>query len=112
MNCPFCHQKMWFDGYVLGEHGECESFACNSIPCLVNTEFPRYKCVVNKASKLVQEEYCIEDIYVKAYEDYTLIYKLMSCALQDQIQIQRTLFLNRTNIQQTLDKLKMMVIFS
>lgn len=112
MNCPFCHQEMYFDGYVLDERGECESYACNSIPCLVNTEFPRYKCVLTKSSELVQEEYCIEDIYVRAYHGFALIYHLVSCALQDQILIQRPLFLNRTNIRQTLDKLRMLVMFS
>lgn len=112
MNCPFCHNELYFDGYVLGDEGECEGYSCNTIACLVNTEFPRYKCVVNDIKALTQEEYCIEDIYVKVYPEYSLIYHLVSCALKDQVQIQRSLFLNPTNIRQTLDKLRMLVMFS
>lgn len=112
MNCPFCHQEMYFDGYVLGEEGECEGYSCNTISCLVNTEFPRYKCVVDADKAMVQQEYCIEDIYVKAYSDCSLIYHLISCALHDQVLIQRSLFVNPTNIRQTLDKLRMLVMFS
>lgn len=112
MNCPFCLQVMYFDGYVLGDAGECESYSCNSIACLVNTEFPRYKCVIDTDKVMVQEEYCIQDIYVKVYEDYSLVYHLVSCSLRDQLQIQRRLFLNPTNIRQTLDKLRMLVMFS
>lgn len=112
MNCPFCYQKMYFDGYVLGVHGECEGFSCNSIPCLVNTEFPRYKCHLSKDEQIVYEEYALGDFYVKVYEEDSLIHKLMSSALIDQVVIKRSLWLNHTNMGQTLDKLKMMVIFS
>lgn len=112
MNCPFCHQEMYFDGYVLGLNGECESYACHSISCLINQDFPRYKCQVNKANKIVREEYGLGTFYVRVYEEDSLVYQLKACMLFGELKIARQLFLNRTNLDQTLDKLKMLAIFS
>ena len=112
MNCPFCHQEMYFDGYALGRFGEYKGYSCNSIPCLVNTEFPRYKCYLDQNNVLVNEEYALGDFYVKVSEEDSIISHLMSSVLQDPIVIRRQLFLNHINMDQTLDKLKMMVIFS
>ena len=112
MNCPFCKQEMYFNGHVLGDNGECEEYACHSIPCLVNTEYPRYKCQIDEGKKIVGEEYMLGTFYVEVYEDTTLIQRLQSGMLFDQVKIHRPIFLNPTNSDQTLDKLKLLVIFS
>lgn len=112
MNCPFCHQEMYFDGYALGRFGEYKGYSCNTITCLVNEDFPRYKCHADQSEMLAQEEYALGDFYVKVFEDYSLIYQLRACMLMDQVKIERRLFLNHINMDQTLDKLKLLVIFS
>lgn len=111
MNCPFCHQEMYFDGYALGRFGETENFTCGTIACLVNQDWPRYKCQIAHGL-MVQQEYALGDFYVKVYDEYSLIYQVRACMLFDQVKIARQLWLNPTNFEQTLDKLKLLVIFS
>lgn len=112
MICPFCHLAMHFDGYVLGLSGECEEHVCGNLKCLVNDDYTRYRCQINKEGQIVREEYTLGNFRVRVYEEDSLIYRYEACMLFGETKIPRQLFLNHTNLDQTLDKLKLLVIFS
>ena len=110
MNCLFCQQEMWTD-----EHKKLDFFyrySCNSIACMVNSDFPRYICSTDKDGAICWQEYALGNFYVKVSDNGRLIYKLISCMLDGEVKIARPLWLNPTNLDYTLDKLKLMVTFS
>ena len=110
MNCPFCQLEMWTE-----ERKKLDFFyqySCNSINCMVNNDFPRYLCGTDKDDNVCWQEYALGDFYVKVSDYGSLIYKLTSCMLEDEVKISRPLWLNPTNFDHTLDKLKLMVTFS
>lgn len=87
-------------------------YCCTSIACMVNNDFPRYIEIVDVNGHIVKQEYAVGNFYVKVGEDISLVYKLISCMLQDEVKIARALWLNPENSEQTLDKLKMLITFS
>lgn len=114
MNCPFCQNELYRDGHeYIGNSGWYFKYSCNSIMCMVNNDFPRYKLTVKESDNSISErEYALGDFYVKVSPTRTLIYKLVFCMLNDEVKIERALWLNPTNFDHTLDKLKLMVTFS
>lgn len=97
----FGDKNCWFDSY-----------SCNSICCLINQDFPRYKCSTDPKGEISSQEYGISTFYVKVADDVSHIYRMKSCMLFDEVRIERGLFLNSTNLDEMLDKLKLLVIFS
>lgn len=114
MNCPFCQKELYQDGHeYIGNYGWYFKYSCNSIACMVNNDFPRYKLVVKESdSSISEQEYALGDFYVKVDLVNTRIYKLVSCMLSGEVNIARALWLNPTNLDNMLDKLKLMVTFS
>jgi hypothetical protein len=114
MNCPFCENELYKEGHkYIGNDGWYSKYTCSSIACMVNNDFPRYKILVSELDHSIEEqEYAIEDFYVKVSEHGSHIYKLISCMLNDEVSIARPIWLNPTNFEETLDKLKIMVMFS
>jgi len=110
MNCLFCKQDM-----NVGERTKLDFFyryTCYSIECMVNNDFPRYICGTDKEGSVCWQEYALGSFYVKVSDNGCLIYRLESCMLTNEIKIARPLWLNPTNFDHTLDKLKLMVTFS
>jgi len=111
MNCLFCNQEMWNDEStkqpMLFIHN-----SCNSLTCMVNMDFPRYICGTDKDGNVCYQEYAIGDFYVKVSDVGSRIYKLISCMLEDEIKIERPMWIDATNLDWTLDKLKLWAIFS
>lgn len=115
--CPFCQQEMYNDGikFMPGtyeEDGEFHKYFCSSIACMVNNDFPRYVDVLDCNGNIVEQEYALGNYYVKVGRNNSRIYRLEVCMLHDEVSIGRSVWLNPTNLDQTLDKLKMWVIFS
>jgi hypothetical protein len=88
------------------------SFACNESSCWVDGEFPRYMGLLDENNKMISQEYALESFYAKVYPEGTCIYRMMHCMLMDEVKIPRALWLNLTNTDATLDKLKFCVTFS
>ena len=111
MNCLFCQQELHFDGYNYGERWLFK-YACNSINCMVDRDFPRYLCSLDPDNNISSREYALGKFYVKVRQDYSLIYQLKSCMLMDEVWIPRALWLNSRNLERTLDTLRLCVTFS
>lgn len=107
MNCPFCQEEL----YVV-ESFNYRSYCCSSILCMVNNDFPRYRCAVGESGKIRMEEYSMDNFYVKVDKHGTSIYRLKSYLLTDEVRVPRPLWLNFTNLGRSLDKLKLCAIFS
>jgi hypothetical protein len=105
---------MYKDGRTYFGDKNCwfENYSCNSIQCLINQDFPRYKCSTDPSGEISSQEYGIGKFYVKVAGDVSRIYRLESCMLFDEVRIERGIWLNPTNFGETLDKLKLWVIFS
>lgn len=116
--CPFCQQELYSDGvthYAGTQHLDYEEYYkyfCSSISCMVNNDFPRYVDILDVNGNIVEQEYALGNYYVKVGKDNSRIYRLEVCMLHDEVNIGRSVWLNPTNLDQTLDKLKMWVIFS
>lgn len=115
--CPFCQQPLYDDGvrHMSGkyeEDGEYYKYFCSSIKCMVNNDFPRYVDTMDCNGNIVEQEYALGTYYVKVGQDNSRIYRLEVCMLHDEVTIARPIWLNSTNLDQTLDKLKLLVIFS
>lgn len=118
MICPFCKFDLLQTGREqLDELGICDSFACRWVHCTVNNDIPRYYCMIVKtdtSNRLLEEEYAIDNLYiiVDGLNQTTKIYKLDSCILLDEIKINRAEWLNHKNLETTLDRLKIVIMFS
>jgi hypothetical protein len=115
--CPFCQQDLYDNGLkrVIGtyeEDGEFYTYCCTSIKCMVNNDFPRYIDTIDCNGNIVEQEYALGNYYVKVGWGTSRIYHLVACMLRDEVTIARPVWLNSTNFDQTLDKLKLWVIFS
>jgi hypothetical protein len=112
MKCPFCQEKLWQDGYQkLGIAGWQFDYSCNSISCMINNDFPRYKCSIGP-DKMYNQEYGLGTFYVKVDTTGSTIYLLKGYMLVDGVSLPRPFWLNFTNMAETLDKLKLIAIFS
>ena len=109
MNCLFCHQEMWDDKFT---DGLFTRYSCDSIRCMLRNDFPRYICGTDKGGRICWQEYGLGDFYVKVSDYGTRIYKLVAAMLEDEVSISRPMWINPENLDETLDKLKMWVIFS
>ena len=117
--CLFCEDVMRDIGSNLSGVGgvliknQCVFFfTCINESCWVFNDFRRYKVHIDGYGTILYQEYSIDNFYVKVFPDVSLIYRLEACFLKDEVRVPRPLWLNPTNIPQTLDKLKLMVIMS
>lgn len=104
MNCLFCKQEMWTE-----ESGPDLLFyqnKCFSIACMVNNDFPRYICGTDREGNICWQEYASGRFYVKVSDTGTRIYRLLSYLLEDGVETSETLWLNPTNFEATLDKVR------
>lgn len=111
MNCLFCNQEMYTDKKISGDD-IFNDYRCFSITCMVNNDFPRYICGTDSSDKICWQEYALGNFYAKVSDFGTRIYKLRSSMLMDEVKIARPLWLNSTNSEWLLDKLKLWVTFS
>jgi hypothetical protein len=110
--CVFCDDRMT---YVSESHQLTHLYySCHNDSCLVNHDFSRYKIEIDTDEKLINQEYAIDKFYVRVYSEHndSLIYRMQSCMLEDEIKIPRALWLNSTNIVQTLTTIKTLIMFS
>ena len=75
------------------------------IECMVNNDFPRYVCGTDTLNKLCWEEYALGHLYIKVNDNGTIIYKLISCMLVEEVKIPQALWFNPINSDADLDKL-------
>lgn len=117
--CIFCEDIMRDIGSNLSGVGgvliksQCRFFfTCANESCWVLNDFRRFRVDLDGYGNTLYQEYSIDNFYVKVFPDVSLIYRLEACFLQDEVRVPRALWLNPTNIPQTLDKLKLLVTFS
>lgn len=87
-------------------------YRCFSIACMVNNDFPRYICGTDFKGNICWQEYALGGFYAKVNDYGTRIYQLHSSMLVDEVKIPKPLWLNSTNSEWLLDKLKLWVTFS
>lgn len=88
-------------------------YVCINESCFVNNDFARYKISLDGYDNPFEQEYTIDDtIYVKVFPNTTLLYYLQGYFLMDEVRIPRAMWLNPTNISQTLTTIKTLIIFS
>lgn len=115
--CPFCQAKLWETGlYRSTENFDKDwttDYCCRNDKCFINN-FPRYRCSFDPSIGLLKEEYALDSFYVKVdrLTHQTSIFRLNYAVIEDQVTVARLIWLNSTNSQETLDKLKICVIFS
>lgn len=114
MNCPFCQTELHKEGnlYVGDENAWFNKYVCYTNACMVNNDFPRYKVLIDQDNNIWSQDYSIGKYYVKVTQEGTSIYGMVSFLLQDEVKIARPIWLNPINSQATLDKLKLLLIFS
>jgi hypothetical protein len=114
--CVFCNDAMY--GTTIGiwnglpKNERLSYYICSNHGCFVNCDFPRYKVAMDSNGSLIEQEYAIDDIYVKVFPEVSFIYHLEACCLLDEVRVPRALWLNSTNIEKTLDTLKLMIMLS
>jgi len=111
MNCLFCQQEMHKEPKVPIDDLFYD-YRCFSIACMVNNDFPRYICGTDSGGKICWQEYALGGFYAKVSDMGTSIYGLRSAMLVDEVRIDRPLWINSTNLDWTLDKLKLLITFS
>lgn len=104
MNCLFCQQEMWTDEDRTSDL--IIKYSCTSIKCMVNNDFPRYICGTDKENNICFQEYAIGKFYIKVNDYGTSIYELIACMLDDEVKVPQSLWLNSTNSERLLDKLR------
>lgn len=115
MKCPFCERPVKLNRYMLKADSLDKiyiSFQCAEPSCWVDGEFPRYMGLFNDKGEWLSQEYALGTFYAKVYPTGTCIYRMMSCMLMDEVKIPRALWLNLTNTDATLDKIRTLIIFS
>lgn len=117
--CLFCEDKMRESGANISGNASgliknnCQFYyTCTNTGCFVNADFPRYKVSVDGYGTPFEQEYAVDDIYVKVFPDQSLIYYLQGCMLLDEVRVPRAFWLNPTNICRTLDRLRLLITFS
>lgn len=103
MNCPFCQQDMYFDGERKTDL--LRQYSCCNLNCMVNNDFPRYRCGTDKADQLCWEDYALGGFYVKVSDQGSRLFKLTSCLLLDEVMLPESLWLNVANLSTSLDRL-------
>lgn len=111
MNCLFCQQEMSCDKKV-NDESLFYDYRCFSIQCMVNNDFPRYICGTDREGNICWQEYALGNFYAKVSDFGSHIYQLRSAMLVDEVKVSRPFWLNSTNFEQVLDKLKLCVTFS
>lgn len=112
MNCLFCQQELYSDGlrWYFGtqsvEGTERYKYSCSSIACMVHNDFPRYICETDKDGNICWQEYAAGHVYVKVSDAGSKLYRLVSCMLTEDVQVPEALWLNSTNFEATLDKVR------
>lgn len=111
MICPFCREKLYCEGWF--DDDNYLTNYCTNIQCLVNNDYSRYRCKVSKTGgKVLSEEYQLDPFYVKVTETETCIYRINHCVLEDEVKVPRCIMINPEKIDETLDKLKLLITFS
>jgi len=105
MKCLFCNQKMWQEED--GPDSLFFEYKCFSIKCMVNNDFPRYICGTDKTGEgFCWQEYATEGFYVKVSSEGSTIYRLISCMLNQGVKVPESLWIDQTNLSETLDKVR------
>lgn len=112
MKCPFCHLTMTqFDLST----ATTTSYTCLKKDCMY-CKISRYLVRVKVEDQTKISEWIIIDdkFYVEIHFDqsYTLISKLQSVIISDTIKINHALQLDLSNYTDTLNKIKLLVLFS
>jgi hypothetical protein len=107
MNCPFCQLPLSCEKRATWEQW-CGNFECQF------HKMPRYIRSCDEQGDVEWEKIIVPPYYVAIdYEsNQTTIYRLEVCIISDPVKLPRALKLNLLNYQETLDKLKLMVILS
>ena len=105
MNCIFCKQEMEDESRVNTPVTGYTSYACCAIGCLVNNDFPRYKCVADKDERLLNQDYALGPFFVRVIGSESHIYKLRSCMLFEEVVVPESILLNPENFERTLVRL-------
>jgi hypothetical protein len=116
MNCPFCSRPLDISNNFYRDSNDpnhnLRTFSCQEQSCWVFGEFPRYLGTLMD-DVITQQEYALENkLYVKVYQNSSVIYEMVNYMLVGEIRIPRSLWLNPINIPETLDKIKMLITFS
>ena len=112
MNCVFCNKEMWMEEKVSDGDDLFYDYRCFSIACMVNNDFPRYICGTDKEGNICWQEYALGKLYAKVSDFGTRIYALRASMLLDEVKVPKPFWLNSTNSEWLLDKLKLWVTFS
>ena len=114
MNCPFCQAVMEEFDYILSGKGPCTTYACKTNPCTFH-DIPRYKVRMTDAGEKLAEFIILEDtiyLHINYLDKQTNISKLEVILLSDTIHIAHALQININNYQETLTKIKLLIILS
>lgn len=104
MKCLFCGEDMWTEENSL----LIKSYWCHNLFCMINNDFPRYVCVTDEAGNISAQEFATPAFYAKVNDYGTTIYRLVHCFLMQTTSIPEPLWLNPTNFESTLDKVRAM----
>ena len=106
MKCPFCSSELIAVAEWDDTDNTLVAYQCNVFDCRVYTE------VINSANEIVQQEYGIGNFIVKVFPNSSLIYNNTGLLLEDCVKIRRALWLDKKDIDTTLTKIKMLLLFS
>lgn len=114
MKCVLCQCELrftaaWTDQQDKGPFTKRKLFQCNE--CRVD-DLSKYREVLDDNLDLVQQEYRLGNFYVMVFPHRSSILRIDGYDLRDEIKIPRALWLNSSNIDATLDKIKLLVTFS
>ena len=122
MNCPFCNTPLReFANFPLTDEytsSYIKHLGCPSTDCRINDFAIRYRCYIIDDKEIVYEDYILDNFYVQVSARFqsTSIYEIIkttaATTTRDIVSVRKTIWLNYTNWQETLDKLKVCVIFS
>jgi hypothetical protein len=95
---------MWLETRTTGDL--FYDYRCFSIKCMVNNDFPRYICGTDKEGNVCWQEYAADNYYVKVSDQGSHIYTLRSCILDDETVLSDPLWIDSTNLEDCLDRVK------
>lgn len=114
MNCPFCQAVMETFDYSRSDKGPCTTHTCEAKDCMFH-KMPRYKVRMTDAGEKLAEFIILEGtiyLHINYLDQQTRISKLENVLISDTIHIAHALHININNYQETLTKIKLMIILS
>jgi phenolic acid decarboxylase len=109
MKCPFCNMRL-----QVWQHAFETIYACVENNCIVD-DMPRYQIAYNNyPTYLLFKTFMLNNFYVQInYSDNeTVISRLKACFLFDTIKLRRALSVDFNNLQDLIDKINTLLIFS